>query len=227
MTDKKAQPTGAVSRRKPLTGLVKPGKKDTLPLEAKEGVTDGTLLARIALEPITRHASLGTSFGTMIFGDKRPSIVDSAEVVSEYMAKTSKGDLDLASRMLTAQALSLDTLFTEMARRSGNNMGQYPDIMERYMRLALKAQSNCRATLDALAKLHQPREQTVKHVHVNQGGQAVVADQITHNAGGTENGKIDEQSHATGAVGECAALPGPDPLGRGVPIPGCQRAPAV
>lgn len=35
-----------------------------------------------------------------------------------------------------------------------------------------------RATLEALAKLHQPREQTVKHVHVNEGGRAIVADQI-------------------------------------------------
>lgn len=56
------------------------------------------------------------------------------------------------------------------------NLGEYPQAMERYTRLALKAQGNCRATLEALAKLHQPREQTVKHVHVNEGGQAVVAD---------------------------------------------------
>ncbi|OYU35259.1 MAG: hypothetical protein CFE35_09710 [Novosphingobium sp. PASSN1] len=43
----------------------------------------------------------------------------------------------------------------------------------RYMRLALKAQAACRSTLEALARLHQPREQTVKHVHVSEGGQAV------------------------------------------------------
>ena len=43
----------------------------------------------------------------------------------------------------------------------------------------MKAQSNCRTTLEALAKLHQPREQTVRHIHVNDGGKAIVADQTT------------------------------------------------
>src|SRR3546814_1735162 len=72
-----------------------------------------------------------------------------------------KGDLSLASRIFTSQAISLDALFTDMARRSGNNMGHYPDAADRYMRLALKAQAACRSTLEALARLHQPREQTV------------------------------------------------------------------
>jgi hypothetical protein len=57
---------------------------------------------------------------------------------------------------------------------------------ESYGRLASKAQSNCWATLEALAKLHQPREQTIKHVHVNKSGQAVVADEIHHHTGGAD-----------------------------------------
>ena len=75
----------------------------------------------------------------------------------------------MASRMLAAQAIALDSMFAELARRTANNMGEYVNAAERYGRLALKAQSNCRATLETLAKLHQPREQTVKHFHVNEG----------------------------------------------------------
>jgi hypothetical protein len=66
-------------------------------------------------------------------------------------------------------------------------------------------------------KLHQPREQTVKHVHVNEGGQAVVADHF--HAGGRENGKTIKQSHALGPAPSSAALPSPDPERDGVPIP--------
>ena len=99
-------------------------------------------------------------------------------------------------------------------------MGHYPDAAERYMRLALKAQAACRSTLEALARLHLPREQTVKHVHVNDGGQAVVADHFHQHAGGQENGKSVKQSDATGATGQRAALPSSDPLGDGVPITG-------
>ncbi len=109
-------------------------------------------------------------------------------------------------------------MFTELARRATVNFGDYPLAAERYARLAFKAQANCRASLEALTKLHQPREQTVRHVHVNEGGQAVIADEIHHHGGKRENEKIGKQSHATGATGECAALPCTDASGNGVPI---------
>lgn len=148
-------------------------------------------MARITLDPQTRHASLAMSFGSQMFGDRlKPDIAESSAVLGEDIQRAMKGDLSLASRIYTSQAISLDSLFTEMARRSGNNMGQYPDAADRYMRLALKAQAACRSTLEALARLHQPREQTVKHVHVSEGGQAVVADQFHHHTGGEQNGKM-------------------------------------
>ena len=115
-------------------------------------------------------------------------------------------------------------MFAELARRAANNMGEYMDATERYGRLALKAQANCRATLEALAKLHQPREQTVRHVHVNEGGQAIVADKLNYNGGGDQNGKAVEQSHATGTVSEHAALPCPDAPRQGMPITGSERS---
>jgi len=104
-------------------------------------------------------------------------------------------------------------------------MGEYPEAAERYMRLALKAQSACRTTLEALARLHQPREQTVKHVHVNDGGQAVVADQIS--MGGPGIGKPLKQSDATGPTGASATLPSPDPLRDGMPIASGERQAAM
>ncbi|KEO87820.1 hypothetical protein EH30_00120 [Erythrobacter sp. JL475] len=151
----------------------------------------------------------------------------STAVFGDAMARAREGDKSLASDILAAQAVTLDTMFTELARRSAVNMGEYLDASERYMRLALKAQANCRTTLEALAKLHQPREQTVKHVHVNEGGQAVVADQFHQHGGGSENGKSSEQSHATGASGESPAMLGQDAEGNGVPIPGGEGPEAV
>ena len=95
---------------------------------------------------------------------------------------------------------------------------------ERFALLALKTQGNCRATLETLAKLHQPREQMVRHVHVNEGGRAVVADQFHHNTRGSENGETLKQSHATGAPSLGAALPCPDPFALGMPIDGWREA---
>lgn len=44
---------------------------------------------------------------------------------------------------------------------------------------------------------------------------------------GRANGKLDEQSHATGAAGESPAMLGGDPQGYGVPIPGGKRSEAM
>ena len=141
--------------------------------------------------------------------------------------KAAEGDLAMVSKILAAQAITLDGMFAELARRAALNMGEYINAAERYGRLALKAQGNCRATLETLSKLHQPREQTVRHVHVNEGGQAVVADQFHNHTGGTENVKSDNQSNATGQIGISAALLGKDAAGNGVPVSSRKREEAV
>ncbi|MBN9145183.1 MULTISPECIES: hypothetical protein [unclassified Novosphingobium] len=152
---------------------------------------------------------------------------DYADAFRDVGDKAAEGDLEMASRMLTSQALTLDSIFAETARRMAQNMGEHLPVMEIYARIAMKAQTNSRATLEALAKLHQPREQTVRHVHVNEGGQAVIADHFHRHAGQptgeAENGPSSEQPHAPdrtsgGAAGQGAALPSPDAGGNGLPI---------
>ena len=185
-------------------------------------------LAAVAIRPGFRHALLSSLFANQLFGDSHtPSDALDVDVMRTILQKAQEGDKDLASRMLTAQAVTLDAIFTELGRRSATNMGEYLDATERYMKLALKAQANCRATLEALTKLHQPREQTVKHVHVNEGGQAIVANQIHQHGGRGKNGKTAEQSHTTGTAGQSAPMLGQDAQGNGVPIPGGERAQTV
>jgi len=197
-------------------------------VEASEGEDPLKKIARLGLRPGIRHAHLAGHASATLFGEKNaPSIMDNTKALAEMLNSAADGDKQLSSQILTAQAVSLDTLFTELAMRSKQNMGEYFDAAERYMRLALKAQANCRSTLEALAKLHQPREQTVKHVQVNAGGKAVVADEIHQHQGGEENSKTDEQSHATGAAGESQAMFGNDAQANGVPISSCERQAAM
>ena len=194
-----------------------------------EGETDGNALARIFLGPAVRHGYIASYFACGFLGKdaERPGINDAARFVKGRAEKAAAGDMTFASNMMAAQALTLDSMFTELARRAANNLGEYPQTAERYGRLAMKAQSNCRATLEALAKLHQPREQTVRHVHVNEGGQAIVADQFHQHTGGAGNEKGVEQSHATGSAGTGPALPCPNPLGDAVPIASGSRQAAL
>ena len=187
------------------------------------GETEAETLTRILTEPFWRHGIVASGIVDKSLGGVpgSPKFADYGLALQRKAETAVTGELKFATEILTAQANSLDAMFAEFARRAALNMGDYINATESYSRIALKAQANCRATLEALIKLHQPREQTVKHVHVNEGAQAVVADHF--HAGGQENGKSIKQSHAAAAAGECPALPGPNPDGVGVPIPSRER----
>jgi len=174
-------------------------RNDTLKVHTKEGDNVPLATAAAILAPAFRHAVTASQIHKPQFGctEGSPGYGDYADAIGKVGEAAMKGDIAFASELLAAQALSLDNIFTEMARRMALNMGDYLGATETYARIAMKAQAQSRATLEALAKLHQPREQTVRHVHVNEGGQAVIADQFHHHGGGKENGKIDDQSLAT------------------------------
>jgi hypothetical protein len=193
---------------------------DALLVEQSADETGAMAMARKMLDPGFRHAVTASSFAGKVLGNsvEHPGLMDYVHHVLKVGDNAEAGDLAIASRLLVSQAITLDSMFTELARRTALNMGEYINAAESYGRLALKAQSNCRATLEALAKLHQPREQIVKHVHVNEGGQAVVADEFHHHAGGHKNAESANQCHAAQTASTSAALPSPDAQGSGVPI---------
>jgi hypothetical protein len=75
--------------------------------------------------------------------------------------------------VLTTQAHTLDAIFNELARSAALNMGEYINAAERYLRLALKAQSQCRATLETLATIKNPPVIYAKQANIANGPQQV------------------------------------------------------
>jgi hypothetical protein len=76
--------------------------------------------------------------------------------------------------MLTTQAHTLDTIFNQLARLSQANVGQYLEAADRFMRLALKAQSQCRATIETLAEIKYPKPVAfVRQANIANGPQQV------------------------------------------------------
>lgn len=171
-------------------------KTNELTLDSREGVTDSYLKSEIVLHPTTRHANTGTMFGGHLFGGKDElNIVDGVKVLKDACKRVRAGDLTYQRDALTVQAMTLDTIFTEMARRAALNMTSNLDATDRYMRMALKAQAQSRATVESLDRLVRGGEQVVRHIHVdNRGGQAMIADTI--NTGGEQNGKAVGQPYA-------------------------------
>jgi len=128
--------------------------ENSLRVDAKPNETDAATKARTALRPTVNAAVTLRTF----LGSLHPDM-DLSELVTELSnqcAKATDGDFTRAEGMLTAQAHTLDAIFGSLARRAALNMGEYVDAADRYMRLALKAQSQCRATLETLAMIKNP-----------------------------------------------------------------------
>lgn len=199
-------------------------------LERKEGLSDAEIKAMAAVAPVIRHAAVAKGFTDQFFADRgEVGVFDVAEALRVMCDKARNGSEDLTADILLSQAVTLDATFTDMLRRASRNFGEYPEAAERYMRMAMKAQSNCRVTLEALTKVQRGGEQIVKHVHVdNRGGQAVIAETI-NSGGGQPNGRYVDQCQATGAgaAGIIAALPSANPIGASVPITGCEGEAAL
>lgn len=81
-----------------------------------------------------------------------------SRMLDAQMADASAGKLGHLEQTLAGQAMALNAIFHEMARRAAANMSGPPREMERYMRLAMKAQSQCRCTVETLAEIKNPRQ---------------------------------------------------------------------
>jgi hypothetical protein len=149
-----------------------------------------------ALDPVCGNAAIAATFAKGAFGE-----VDSHEastVLQKRVDAVKGGDLSSAEAMLTAQAAALNSLFLELTKRSGTNMGAHMGVMETYMRLALKAQSQCRATLEALVAIKNPPVVYARQANFAAGHQQVNNGALAH-AGRTQSqpNKLLEAEHGT------------------------------
>jgi hypothetical protein len=92
--------------------------------------------------------------------------------LSDRIDKIQAGNMDSVEAMLYGQAMTLQTMFTSLARSAAAETGlkQY----QAKMTFALKAQAQCRATLEALAEIKNPRPVSfVKQANISNGPQQV------------------------------------------------------
>jgi len=120
-----------------------------------EGKTSERQIAELSLSPIVLNAYTAASYSKALFGAVNAN--EAVGVIRDQAEKVKSGDLSDVESTLTAQAITLDTMFNELARRAALNMGEHINATEIYMRLALKAQSQCRTTLETLAEIKYPK----------------------------------------------------------------------
>ena len=136
---------------------MKKGKKmadtNALRLSKKEGVEEALSIARAVLRPTVQSASTLKMYEQK-FGEL--GLTELVDALSEQTDMAVSGNSDGAVAMLTSQAHTLDAIFNNLAQRAALNLGEYLETVETYLKLAMRAQSQCRSTWEAVSNIKNP-----------------------------------------------------------------------
>lgn len=150
----------------------KPATGPRLEVDAPAGKSPERLTADLMIGGGAVNVYVASLFSKGTFGEV--SLTDSVKALNETTAAVKGGSLAAAEGLLVAQAVTLNAIFGELSRRASLNMGEYLGAMDTYMRLALKAQAQCRATLETLAAIKNPPVVFARQANINHGGQQQV-----------------------------------------------------
>ena len=136
------------------------GKNQTKKLALAEFKSKSEFLSTAVIESF--NVGLGDDF----------DFQSNMRVLGKTIREIQSGDLSKIEEMYISQAVALEAMFASLARRAKvqDKLLQY----DTHMRLALKAQNQSRATLQALVQLKQPSNtQFIKQANIAQGHQQV------------------------------------------------------
>ena len=174
-------------------------------------------LARAVLRPTVQAAVTLKEYGKS-YGDLE--LAGLVDALSAQTKATTDGDLARAEAMLTVQAHTLDAIFNSLAQRAALNMGEYMQACDTYLKLALRAQSQCRATWEALATIKKPpmmgyvKQANIAHGHQQVNNAPAAASDTSHARGNANSdNKLLEQNDGIDrlGIGAAGATGGVDP----------------
>lgn len=125
--------------------------------------------ASIITDAGVNAAAVLEQFGASAFGQTDISSLMTA--VASSIDKVKAGNLGEVEGMLMGQAIALQSMFMSLSRRANGH--QALRHYEAFFRLALKAQSQCRATIEALAAIKHPPVVFARQANIANGPQQV------------------------------------------------------
>lgn len=126
--------------------------EQNLRIELRHGEATEQALARTVTSP----ECLSASVLTICQNIQHTQINEMIAELKQQTAAVQSNDLSRAEGMLIAQAHTLDGLFARLTSNALTSTDM--DKLERYMKLALKAQNQARATLQTLGELKAPKQ---------------------------------------------------------------------
>lgn len=132
----------------------------------RPGEDDAVTVARTVLQPTVQAAATIKQYGQC---RSELDLTALSGCLMEQSRAINRKDFDAAETMLTAQAHTLDAIFNTLAQRAIN--AENMDNFDRLLKLALRAQSQSRASWEALSAIKNPplmgyiRQANIAHGH--------------------------------------------------------------
>ena len=128
------------------------------------------MLSQEMFKPTVQGAATLIEYGKA--HDVELDLVTLVNMLGHQAKATNEGNFKRGEAMLTVQAHTLDITFNMLARQAIT--AKRIENLERYLKLALRAQSQCRATWEALANIkNPPMIGYAKQANIAQGHQQV------------------------------------------------------
>ncbi|MDE3022683.1 MAG: hypothetical protein KGI54_12635 [Pseudomonadota bacterium] len=143
-------------------------KKKTPAVKATPDLEHGKMLAKASLSAAINSAAVVSEYGKP-FGELDVNVL--ADRIAEISKDVSGGDMSKVEYMLIDQAHALQSMFMSFSRRALNQ--EYQSNLESFFKMALKAQNQCRMTLETLATIKNPPVIIAKQANVTTGPQQV------------------------------------------------------
>ena len=143
------------------------------PVIDRGDLTDERIKARMLLSPEMMALDIAMSSipgieESKLWGDSSSHIIAELQTKS---AAVNSGDLRHVESMLVNQAIALQHIFLRMTVRGIHQTKM--EHIDGFMRLALKAQNQSRATLETLASMRTPPVVYARQANINHGNQQV------------------------------------------------------
>lgn len=143
-----------MTKTKKPSGNKKPPAPDVLIVREQEDEEFYQSVARVYSSPVTQAVLTQQQIAV---GKQELHLEGLINNLNHQMEAVVNNKLDRPEAMLITQAHTLDAIFNNMTQRAALNAVQHLDSCDTYLKLGLRVRSQCRATLEALNEIKNPK----------------------------------------------------------------------
>jgi len=114
------------------------------------------------------------TLATQLFSSMLPEsdITEAFSITLSLTGRVTKGDRSALEAILAAQVITCNSIFTDCVKRARQNY-QSVEVHDRLMRIGLRAQNQCRATVESIALMQNPPAVFARQANITNGPQQI------------------------------------------------------